>query len=58
MTAILTPSVFLFRNAINSLDDSKRFYVGPDSITLNSVDASLTPLPFCSPRLGILHFPV
>lgn len=56
MTAILTSSVFLFRNAFNDLDDSKRFYIGPDSITLNSLDASLTPPPFSSPCLGILHF--
>lgn len=56
MTAILTSSVFLFRKAINGLDDSKRFYIAPDSITLNSPDASLTPLPFSSPCLGVLHF--
>lgn len=56
MTVILTPSVFLFRNAINGLDDSKRLYIGPDSITLNSVDASLTPLPFCPHALGFYTF--
>lgn len=35
---------------------TQRFYIGPDSITLNSLDASLTLLPFWSPCLGILHF--